>query len=270
MSKLVWDASGAHIYETGVKNGVLYLLSTTGATSGTYPQGVVWNGLTSISESPEGADANDMYADDQKYLSIRAAEDFKGTINAYTYPEEFGECNGELEIATGVVVGQQARKTFGLAYKTTLGNDIANNDYGYKLHLVYGATVSPSQKEYATINDSPEAIEFSWEFKTIPVNVPNMKPSAIMTIDSTKADVTCLKTLEAVLFGTEEFSASSTYALGDLVEHTESNVAKLYKCTTAVTSAAAWDASDWTEVGTAGARLPLPAEVIALMAPANE
>lgn len=203
MPRLEWDKTGEHIYETGVKNGVLYVMSTEGATAGTYPEGVAWNGLTSVSESPEGADANDFYADDIKYLSIRGTEDFNGSINAYTYPEEFAQCNGEASIANGVVVGQQFRKAFGLCYKTTIGNDVAGNDYGYKLHIVYGATVSPSEREYQTINDSPEPIEFSWDFETVPVNVPGFRPSANITIDSTKVDATKLETLKDILYGTD-------------------------------------------------------------------
>lgn len=202
MPRLEWDKTGKHIYETGVKNGVLYVMSTEQGSAGTYPEGVAWNGLTSVSESPEGADANDFYADDIKYLSIRGNEDFNGSINAYTYPEEFAQCNGEASIANGVVVGQQFRKTFGLCYTTTMGNDVAGNDYGYKIHLVYGATVSPSEREYQTINDSPEPIEFSWDFETVPVNVPGFRPSANITIDSTKVDATKLETLKDILYGT--------------------------------------------------------------------
>lgn len=203
MPRLEWDKTGEHIYETGVKNGVLYVMSTEQGSAGTYPEGVAWNGLTSVSESPEGADANDFYADDIKYLSIRGNEDFNGSINAYTYPEEFAQCNGEASIANGVVVGQQFRKTFGLCYTTTMGNDVAGNDYGYKIHLVYGATVSPSEREYQTINDSPEPIEFSWDFETVPVNVPGFRPSANITIDSTKVDATKLETLKDILYGTD-------------------------------------------------------------------
>lgn len=202
MPKLEWDKTGEHIYETGVKNGVLYVMSTEQGSAGTYPEGVAWNGLTSVSESPEGADANDFYADDIKYLSIRGTEDFNGSINAYTYPEEFAQCNGEASIATGVVVGQQFRKAFGLCYTTTMGNDVAGNDYGYKIHLVYGATVSPSEREYQTINDSPEPIEFSWDFETVPVNVPGFRPSANIIIDSTKVDATKLEALKDILYGT--------------------------------------------------------------------
>lgn len=203
MPKLVWDATGEHIYETGVKNAVLYVMSTEQGSAGTYPEGVAWNGLTSVSESPEGADANDFYADDIKYLSIRGTEDFNGTINAYTYPDEFAQCNGEASLFDGVVVGQQFRKTFGLCYTTTMGNDVAGNDYGYKIHLVYGATVSPSEREYQTINDSPEPIEFSWDFETVPVNVPDHRATAIITIDSTKADPVKLAALKDILYGTD-------------------------------------------------------------------
>lgn len=197
MSKLVWDQTGERLYETGVDHGVLYLLDQTNA----YKNGYTWNGLTAVTESPSGAEPTDLYADNIKYLTMRSAETFGATIEAYTYPDEFAECDGSASIATGVVIGQQARKTFGLCYRTTLGNDVDGNDYGYKLHLIYGATASPSEKSYATINDSPEAITFSWEITTTPVNVTGLKPTACITIDSTKADADCLAALEEVLYG---------------------------------------------------------------------
>lgn len=203
MSKLVWDAVGQKIYETGTKNGVLYLLDTTTAT---YPEGVAWNGLTAVSESPSGAESNPLYADDIKYVDLRSAEEFGATIEAYTYPDEFAECDGSKELADGVLIGQQARRTFGLCYRTTIGNDTSGESYGYKLHLIYGATVSPSEKSYQTINDSPEAITFSWEMTTSPVpvtKIPNAKPTASIVIDSTKADADKLATLEAILYGTD-------------------------------------------------------------------
>lgn len=199
MAKLTWDDTGKRLYETGVKQGVLYLLDGTGA----YKNAVAWNGLTAVTESPSGAEATALYADDIKYLSLMSAEEFGATIEAYTYPEEFGQCDGSASLATGVYIGQQARKTFGLCYKTTLGNDVAGNDYGYKLHLIYGALAAPSEKAYATINDSPEAITFSWELTTTPVNVAGFKPTASIVIDSTKADPTCLAALEAKLYGGE-------------------------------------------------------------------
>lgn len=197
MAKLEWDKSGQRIYETGVKMGVLYVQST----EGTYPKGVAWNGLTAVNESPSGAEATPLYADDIKYLNLRSAEEFGATIEAYTYPAEFEQCDGSAEIAEGVVVGQQARATFGLCYRTVIGNDVNGNEHGYKLHLIYGATAAPSEKAYATINDSPEAITFSWEISCTPVEVPGLKPTACITIDSTKVDKTKLQQLEAKLYG---------------------------------------------------------------------
>lgn len=202
MAKLVWDATGKKLYESGVDHGVLYPIS-----NGAYPKGVVWNGLTSVSESPEGGDENAFYADNIKYGSLRGTEDFGGTIEAYTYPKEFEECDGSAEVAAGVVIGQQNRKTFGMSYRTLIGNDEDNLDHGYKLHLVWGATCSPSEKSYETINDSPEAITFSWEFKTVPVPVTGWKPISVMTIDSTKADATKLAALEEILYGGDSTEA---------------------------------------------------------------
>lgn len=203
MAKLVWDQTGERLYETGVKQGVLYVQE-----AGAYPKGVAWNGLTAVTESPSGAEASPLYADDIKYLNLMSAEEFGGTIEAYMYPDEFKACNGEAELTTGVVIGQQARKTFGLCYRTTIGNDVDGNEYGYKLHLVYGALASVSEKAYATVNDSPEAITFSWEFSTTPVNVTGHKPTSILTIDSTKVDAEKLAALEAKLYGTESEEAS--------------------------------------------------------------
>ena len=194
---LNWDQTGEKIYETGTDRGVLYPMSGS-----SYGKGVAWNGLTAVTESPSGAEPTDLYADNIKYVSIRSAEEFGGTIEAYTYPDEFGQCDGSASLATGVEIGQQGRKAFGLAYRTKIGNDIDGNDHGYKIHLIYGATVSPSEKGYATINDSPDAITFSWEFTTTPVAVEGFKPTAILTIDSTKADATKLAALEAILYGT--------------------------------------------------------------------
>lgn len=197
MSKLVWDQTGERFYETGVDRGVLYPINTTGV----YSPGVAWNGLTTVTESPSGAEATDLYADNIKYLSMRSAETFGATVEAYTYPDEFMECDGSASLVEGVVIGQQSRKMFGLCYRTVVGNDVDGNDHGYKLHLIYGATASPSEKSYASINDSPEAITFSWEISTTPVNVTGYKPTASITIDSTKADPTCLAALEEVLYG---------------------------------------------------------------------
>lgn len=203
MSKLVWDQTGERLYETGVKQGVLY----PQATGGAYPKGVAWNGLTAVTESPSGAEATALYADDIKYLNLMSVEEFGATIEAYTYPDEFAECDGSANLADGVFIGQQKRKAFGLCYRTTLGNDVDGNDHGYKLHIIYGAMAAPSEKAYATINDSPEAITFSWELTTTPVAVSGFKPTASITIDSTKADETKLKALEDVLYGSESEEA---------------------------------------------------------------
>ena len=196
MSKLTWDASGERLYETGVKQGVLYVMNNN-----VYGNGVAWNGLTAITESPSGAESTPLYADDIKYLDLRSTEEFGATIEAYTYPDEFAACDGSASLADGVSIGQQARKMFGLCYRTTVGNDTDGTDHGYKLHLIYGATASPSEKAYETINDSPEAITFSWEITTTPVSVTGFKPTASITIDSTKADPTCLAALEEKLYG---------------------------------------------------------------------
>lgn len=202
MAKLEWDKSGERIYETGVSNGVLYLLDNAGA----YSQGVVWNGLTNVSESPEGAEATALYADNIKYLNLMSTEEFKATVEAYTYPDEFGACNGELELADGVSIGQQKRKTFGMSYKTKVGNDV-DSDLGYKIHLIYGALAAPSEKAYATINDSPEAITFSWELSTTPVGVTGAKPTASLVIDSTKTTAEKMAAIEAILYGSENTEA---------------------------------------------------------------
>ena len=202
MSRLIWDNTGERLYETGVKKGVIYP-----AVNGTYPKGYVWNGLTSVTESPSGADANNIYADDMKYLVLRAAEEFGATVEAYMYPDEFAECDGSAFVATGVAIGQQTRKPFGLSYRTVLGNDTDSNDHGYKLHLIYNATASPSERAYQTINDSPEAITFSWEMTTTPLTVSGYKPTACITIDSTKADTASLEALEDILYGSDNSDA---------------------------------------------------------------
>lgn len=211
MPKLTWDASGERLYETGVKQGVLYVMGSNG-----YGNGVAWNGLTAITESPSGAESTPLYADDIKYLDLRSTEEFGATIEAYTYPDEFAACDGSASLADGVSIGQQARKMFGLCYRTTVGNDTDGTDHGYKLHLIYGATASPSEKAYETINDSPEAITFSWEITTTPVSVTGFKPTASITIDSTKADPTCLAALEEKLYGGT--SAEPTLPLPDEVK----------------------------------------------------
>ena len=203
MAKLVWDKTGDRLYETGVKNGVLYI-----PTAGVYSKGVAWNGLTAVTESPSGAEATALYADDTKYLSLMSAEEFGATIEAYTYPDEFAACDGSAELADGVMIGQQKRSTFGLCYKTTIGNDTEGNDHGYKLHIIYGAQAKPSERAYSTINDSPEAITFSWEITTTPVNVTGAKPTASLVIDSTKADPSKLAALEDILYGKDGEPAS--------------------------------------------------------------
>ena len=203
MAELVWDQTGDRIYETGVKKGVLYLKNS----SGEYPVGVAWNGLVSVSENPSGAEPSPIYADDIKYGNIMSAEEFGATIEAYTYPDEFAACDGSSEISDGVVIGQQTRAIFGLAYQTSIGNDVDGLDHGYKLHLIYGGLASPSEKSYQTINDSPEAITFSWEVSTTGVPVTGKKPTALLTIESTKVDPAKLATLEGILFGTSNADA---------------------------------------------------------------
>lgn len=198
MSKITWDKTGERFYETGVKNGVLYVMD-----SGVYGTGVAWNGLTAVTESPSGAEVNPMYADDIKYLNLLSAEEFAATVEAFTYPDEFAQCDGSAEIAPGVIIGQQKRKTFGMCYKTVLGNDTDGNDYGYKIHIIYGAVAAPSEKAYTTINDSPEAITFSWELSTTPVEVTGFKPTASLTIDSTTTTPEKMKAIEDILYGTE-------------------------------------------------------------------
>lgn len=219
--KLVWDKTSERLYETGVRNGVLY----NHDAENLFTKGVAWNGLTSVTESPSGAESNPVYADDIKYLNLVSAEEFGATIEAYTYPEEFGVCDGSAEIAPGVYAGQQKREMFGLSYRTVLGNDVDGDDYGYKIHLIYNAMAAPSEKAYATVNDSPEAITFSWEVTTTPVEVPGYKPTASLTFDSTKVEADKLAALEEILYGKD--------AVG--------------------------------EEPAVPARLPLPAEVIALM-----
>ena len=200
MSKLVWDQSGKRLYETGVDHGVLYPIQT----GGVYSKGVAWNGLTAVTESPSGADVNDIYADNMKYLGLVGAEKFGATVEAYTYPDEFAECDGSVELVKGATIGQQNRKVFGMVYRTVIGNDVDGNEHGYKLHLIYGAAAAPSEKAYNTINEDPEAITFSWELSTTPVNVTGHTPTASLTIDSTKADPTKLAELEKILFGDTE------------------------------------------------------------------
>lgn len=195
--KLVWDKTGERFFETGVKNAVLYLQ----ASGGTYPKGVAWNGISAITEQPSGAEASPVYADDIKYLNLISAEDYAATIEAYTYPDEFAECDGSASLADGVSIAQQKRKTFGLCYRTTVGNDVDGESYGYKLHIIYGAMAAPSEQAHNTVNDSPEAMQMSWSISTTPVSVPGFKPTASLTIDSTKADKAKLTALEEILYG---------------------------------------------------------------------
>lgn len=198
MTALAWDQTGERLYETGVDHGVLYI-----ADNGLYEDGVAWNGLTAVTESPEGAEPSALYADNIKYLNLLSAEEFKATIEAYTYPDEFMQCDGAVEAYQGVMVTQQDRKTFGLCYRTILGNDVDSNDFGYKLHLIWGAKAAPSEKAFATVNDTPEAITFSWEVSTTPVAVTDLKPTAHMVINSTQVDPDNLASLEEALYGTE-------------------------------------------------------------------
>lgn len=200
-----WDQDGERLYELGTKKGMIYK-----QVGGAYPKGVAWNGLKAVNESPSGADTTDLWAGDSKYGSLRANEEFGATIEAYTYPDDFAECDGSAEIAKGVTIGQQTRKPFGFSYVSTVGNDQDGIDHGYKIKLVYGATASPSERSYSTINDSPDAVGFSWEVKTVPVAVKNHKPTAILTIDSTKIEPDKLKKIEDILYGTDPTDGSST------------------------------------------------------------
>lgn len=215
MPILEWDKTSERLFETGVDHGVLFVMGANGQ----YGNGVVWNGLTAVNESPEGGEPTALWADNIKYLNLMSAEEFKGSIEAYTYPDEFMECDGSVELATGVTVGQQSRKMFGLSYRTRIGNDVDGAEHGYKIHLVYGCLASPSEKGYETINDSPDAITFSWDFDTTPVAVVNdsgvelAKPTAHLVIDSTKADAAKLAALETTLYGGEGQQAVSTLPL---------------------------------------------------------
>ena len=200
---LVWDETGKKLFETGVSNVALYPQDTTGV----YGAGVAWNGVTNISESPSGAEATTLWANNGKYLNLYSVEEYASSIEAYTYPDEFAECDGSAEIAKGVSIGQQTRKSFGLAYKTLVGSDTDGNDHGYKLHLVYGCKAAPSERSHATVNDSPEALSFSWEISTTPVSVKNHKPTASVEIDSTKVDAEKLAAFEKILFGSDTAAA---------------------------------------------------------------
>lgn len=205
MSKLVWDTDGHRLYETGVDRGVFYPKSING-----YKGGVAWDGLISVSENPSGAENNALYADNIKYLNLRSNEDYSATIEAYMFPPEFADCDGIAAMAKGVRIGQQPRKPFGFAYRTIIGNDIDGADYGYKIHLIYNAEAAPSDKNYQSVNDSPDAVTFSWEVSTTPVNVPGFKPTSTITIDSTEVDPEKLAALEAILYGKDGTSESDT------------------------------------------------------------
>lgn len=271
MSKLLWDQVGERLYQTGVKKGVLYPQSGSA-----YPSGVAWNGLTGFTESPDGAEATDLYADDIKYLSLRSVENFKATITAYTYPDEFAECNGEASLIPGLKVAQQARKPFGFSCVTTVGNDTEYEDHGYIIHIVYGATASPSEQDHQTINDSPEAIEFSWEIDTIPVTVTGFKPTAHLTIDSTKVTAAQLKAIENVLYGADAQEAqAATYkkATGTFQASGVDYYTKSGTTYTKVNSPSS-DAFDTyyvidqpaqEAVTASSARLPLPDEIVSIM-----
>lgn len=209
MAKLIFDEVGSRFFETGVKNGVLFVQGADGE----YENGVVWNGLTAVTESPSGAEATPLYADDMKYVVLYSTEEFGATVEAYTYPEEFEQCDGSAALMEGITIGQQPRKSFGLVYKTVIGNDVQGQDLGYKIHIIYGAKAAPSEKAFATINDSPEAVTFSWELSTVPVPVSGHRPTATVVVDSTKVDAEKLALLEAKLFGSE--TEESTLPLPD-------------------------------------------------------
>lgn len=263
MSMLVWDAPGTRFYEMGTKKGVLY----PQGSDGNYPVGVAWNGLTGVTEDPSGAEPNDLYADDIKYASLRSAETFGATIEAYTYPDEFAECDGSANIADGVSFGQQSRKPFGFTYVTTVGNDTAGEgDDGYKLHLIYNATASPSQKAYATINESPDAITFSWEVDTTPIVVAGLKPVSTITINSLKANAEKLAALEAILYGSDApvyIPTSDTSKQEGKSYFTRSGEEGRYTYT-AFTGSSFSSGVTYYEAVTAGPRLPLPSEVYSM------
>ena len=204
MAKLVFDNAGDRLFETGVKNGVLFVMGDNSQ----YEKGVVWNGLTAVTEKPTGADPTNLYADDIKYVVLYGEEEFEATIEAYTYPAEFEACDGSAALAEGVSIGQQARKQFAFCYRTALGNDAKGQNFGYKIHIIYGCTAKPSEKAYSTINDSPEAVTFSWDVTTVPVPVNGMKPTASVVIDSTRVEAGKLKSLEDKLYGTETLEST--------------------------------------------------------------
>lgn len=255
MSKLVWDAIGERYYETGVDHGVLYPVE-----NGQYPRGYAWNGLTNISESPSGAEQSPLYADNIKYLTLTSAEEFGLTIEAYTYPDEWEACDGTGTLASGVKIGQQGRKKFGLSYRTKLGNDTDGDTHGYKLHLVYGCSASPSERSYATVNDSPEAITFSWEVTTTPITLDGYNPIALITIDSTQVDQEKLAALEAILYGTDATGGSSTPSTNNSDNSDPDNQ------TGTGDDGDDQGGDDDQPTGETDARLPLPSEIKSLFA----
>lgn len=262
-----WDQAGERLYETGVNRGMLYKYNKAATGTTKYDHGYAWNGLTGVTESPSGAEATALYADNIKYLNLMSAEELGATIEAYMYPEEFAECDGSAYAAAGVKIGQQTRKLFGTSYTTRLGNDEEGDAHDYKIHILYNCLASPSERAYATVNDSPEAITFSWEVTTTPVDVAGFKPTASMEIIASACDPVKLALLEAKLYGvsadTTAFSATSKYAVGDLVK--ESN--KYYVCNTTIDTPAAFDADDWTEITDAleYGVLPMPDEIISML-----
>ena len=263
MAKLLWDQSGERTYETGVDHGILFVQN-----AGTYGNGIAWNGLTTVTESPSGAEASAIYADNIKYLNLYSAEEFGATIEAYTYPDEFGVCDGSAEIATGVSIGQQERKSFGFAYRTRLGNDQDGDSYGYKLHLIYGCRASTTEKGYSTVNDSPEAITFSWEITTTPITVEGHRPTANVIIDSTKTDPTKLATIVAILEGTDDTYTKLTSQPEDwttnYTDYYTKNASNEYvKVTGAEAPTFAAD-TYYSKTAGVASRLPLPDELIEL------
>lgn len=257
--KITWDNEGDRLYETGVDRGVLYPYQT-GDNPG-YTKGVSWSGLTGFTESPSGAESTKIYADNIQYLVMTSAEELGGTITAYQSPEEFDECDGTSALIKGVKMGQQSRKMFGFCYRTKIGNDVSGDEFGYKLHLLYGCKASPSERSYTTVNDSPEAMELSWEITTNPVmvNLDGFKPTSLVTIDSTQVNADKLAKLERILYGFDAaaFDETKTYEVGDYCTHE----GKTYKCTTKISTAAAWSADKWEESTDDIARLPLPDEI---------
>lgn len=271
--KLLWDQTGEKLYETGTDRGVVYnevLPNKQG-----YGNGAAWNGLTAVTESPSGAEPTDLYADNIKYLTMRSAEEYGGTIEAYTYPDEFAVCDGSAMPTTGIVVGQQSRRSFGFSYRSLVGNDVELNDYAYKLHLIYNCTVSPSEKSYSTVNDSPEAITFSWEFKTVPESINfkdsqgnSFKPTAYLIIDTSKADKAKVEALEKILYGEDgtvsynvftgsDFDGTSTYYEKDGDNYVATSDTSFDGTKTYYTK---------SETGGSVARLPLPDEVLGMFA----